>query len=118
MAETGKSPALSKKQPALGCLLQGPIGPNRAQGPLFWGLRPQTPIWSAFGLHMDPFWVHMDPKIHWGPYGPIWEFGFFGPYIGSTWDPTYYGTTWDPTWDQKMRQYLGPGYEAAPGTRV
>ena len=22
------------------------------------------------------------------------------------------------TWDQGMRQYLGPGYEAVPGTRV
>ena len=51
-----------------------------------WGLRPQTPIWSAFGLHMDPFWVHMDPKIHWGPFGPILE---LGPYIGSTWDPIW-----------------------------
>ena len=51
-----------------------------------WGLRPQTPIWSAFGFHMDPKWVHMDPKIHWGAYEPIWEFETFGSYIGSTLD--------------------------------
>ena len=64
---------------------EGLIGP---QGQLFWGLCPQTPIWSAFSLHMDPFRVHMDPKTHWGPYGPILKFWILGPYIGSSWNPT------------------------------
>ena len=74
------------------------MAPLVPYGPLFWRLRPQTPIWSAFGLHMDPKLVHMDP------YGPIWEIEFLnpmwsppgtrhrvhlGPYIGSTWDPTW-----------------------------
>ena len=58
-------------------------------------------------------------KIHWGPYGSIWEVRIldpawgplgpgdrvhWGPYIGSTWNlhrvhlGPYIGPTWDPTW--------------------
>ena len=29
------------------------------KGPFLWGLRPQTPIWLAFGLQMDP----QGPKV-------------------------------------------------------
>ena len=40
----------------------------------------------------DPVWIHF-------------SFWIFGPSRGRT-------------WDQGMRQYLGPEYEAVPGTRV
>ena len=68
------------------------MGPR---GLLFWGLRPNTLIWSAFGFHMDPRWVHMDPKTHWDHMAPFGILIFWtlyrvhlGPYIGSIWDPT------------------------------
>ena len=51
----------------------------------FWGLRPQTPIWSAFGLQMDPL----------GPGGTLWDQG------GTLWDQGR--TLWDQgqtLWDQ------------------
>ena len=41
---------------------------KEAKRPLFWGLRPQTPNWSAFGLQMGPL----------GPCGTLWTHG--GPF--------------------------------------
>ena len=65
------------------------MGPFGDPGPQISGdFAPRPSIGGPSASHMDPKWIQKAPKIHWGPYGPIWEFLFFGSYIGSTWDPT------------------------------
>ena len=46
-----------------------------------WGLRPQTPNWSAFGLHGP----HDPPKWVPGPAKLVWSYALFIPDIFETW---------------------------------
>ena len=58
------------------------------------GLGPWSKALVASNL--DPREVHMDPKIHWGPYWPFWEFKLLDPSEGP----------------------LGTLHGAVPGTRT
>ena len=55
----------------------------------------------------------MDPNIHWGPYGPTWEFEIFGTLHATHWGP-YIGSTWDPTWGPPEIDWLHGPHGPAP----
>ena len=88
-------------------------------GQLWNFLGPILDFWVQYIIKWvrDPFtivqncdWIHLDrvsgQLVHsQSTLDPFFFLGFFGPFMGST-------------WDQVMRQYLGPGNEAVPGTRV
>ena len=94
----------------MGIAARVPKGPKGPKIRFLGHLGPYVGSWRALELckiAIGFIWTKFQakPTISRSRLDPFFFFGIFGSCISRT-------------WDQGMRQYLGPGYEAVPGTRV